>query len=429
MNQDAQRLAQIQALLDHGFPDLRFPDELERAFLLNETPARLRHFLISGVISLLVYNGFLIVDYLMMPDVFWLSVWLRLLIFSPVCMLGLVLVWRYRHVAFWHEPRRIDQAVLASGLLAAGTLAVIVWHSQSPWRDFYQVGFAVVIMYGNQVQRLRFWSALGFAGTLQLLQVACVIGLPHANERVIWPLTLLMVTMVSFSLFANYVMERDERRRFLMALRDKELTKRLGAINQQLQQLSRVDVLTALYNRRHLHEYLDQCWDRASRDGAHMAVIMMDVDHFKAYNDHYGHPAGDDCLKRVSEAMQGCFRRPGDLVARYGGEEFIAVLPHADLATACQAAERLRHAVEALGLPHEWSTTSRFVTASLGVASVQADALNASPHALITAADKALYEAKRQGRNQVACLESACLNGDRQSDPDGSSHPEQAAAS
>ena len=416
------RIEQIQQLLTNGFPGLRFPPDLERAFLWQSTPARLRQFFFSGALSLLVYNGFLIVDYLMMPDVFWLSVQLRLLVFSPMCLVGLGLIWRFRHAAFWQDPRWLDLAVLCSGLLAAFSLFAIVAKSNSVWRDFYQVGFAVVVMYGNLVQRLRFNAALAFSVILQFTQVGCVLWLPHTMERVLWPLTLLMLTMVGFSLFANYAMERDERRRFLLALHEKELSKELAVINKQLQQLSRVDVLTALYNRRHLHEYLDQCWARASRDGTSIAIIMMDVDHFKAYNDFYGHPQGDACLKQVAEVMQGSLRRPGDLVARYGGEEFIAVLPNADLDTAMAAAERLRSAVEGLGLPHARSGVAEVVTASVGAASVVANMPGVSPHGLIAAADQALYQAKRAGRNRVAAMD-AHLSSDLRRGPGGSSHP------
>ena len=422
------RLEQIQHLLEFGFPGLRFPAELERGFLLESTPARLRQFFFSGFLSLLVYNGFLIVDYLMMPDVFWLSVQLRVLLFSPLSLFGLLMIWHFRHAAFWRDPKWLDLAVLGSGLLAAVSLLVILVNASGPWRDFYQVGFAVVVMYGNQVQRLRFNAALAFSVILQFIQLGCLLWLPHAMNRVLWPMTLLMLTMVGFSLYANYVMERDERRRFLLAQHEKELSKELAVINQQLQQLSRVDVLTALYNRRHLHEYLDQCWSRARLEGAAISIIMMDVDHFKAYNDCYGHPRGDACLRQVADAMQRSLRRPGDLVARYGGEEFIAVLPHADLDTALAAAERLRAAVESLGLPHERSSTAQVVTASIGAATVLASLPGATPHSLIAAADQALYEAKRSGRNRVAVVDAGFSAG-RQPGPDGSSHPGLAAAS
>jgi diguanylate cyclase (GGDEF)-like protein len=128
---------------------------------------------------------------------------------------------------------------------------------------------------------------------------------------------------------------------------------------------------------------------------------MLDVDHFKKYNDRYGHPAGDQCLIRVAEAMAASLRQPGDLVARFGGEEFIAVLPQTDASLAHKAAERIRLAVEALLMPHEGSTTTSVVTVSLGVASCRTRPDQAEA-ALISAADAALYRAKQAGRNRIA---------------------------
>ena len=128
---------------------------------------------------------------------------------------------------------------------------------------------------------------------------------------------------------------------------------------------------------------------------------MMDVDHFKKFNDRYGHQAGDVCLSKVAEAMRACLRQPGDMVARFGGEEFIAVLPQANGVTALAAAERVRLAVEALQLPHADSVVAPVVTVSLGVASVAAQPGQIDV-ALIKSADDALYQAKRAGRNRVA---------------------------
>jgi diguanylate cyclase (GGDEF)-like protein len=175
----------------------------------------------------------------------------------------------------------------------------------------------------------------------------------------------------------------------------------LGNVRLRLQRLSRMDALTGLYNRRHFQEYLQNVWQRAQHDASDVAIIMMDVDHFKKYNDRYGHQAGDACLSKVAEAMRACLREPGDMVARFGGEEFIAVLPQANGVMAHAAAERVRLAVQALQLPHADSSAAPVVTVSLGVASmaVQPGQIDA---ALIKSADDALYAAKRGGRNRVA---------------------------
>jgi diguanylate cyclase (GGDEF)-like protein len=130
-------------------------------------------------------------------------------------------------------------------------------------------------------------------------------------------------------------------------------------------------------------------------------VLMVDVDHFKKYNDRYGHPAGDECLRQVAQVLMDKLRRPVDLVARYGGEEFIAVLPQSDEAYAMAVAERVRQAVEALQLRHEGSSSALVLTVSVGVASGTA-LFGQAPESLVARADQALYLAKREGRNRVS---------------------------
>ncbi|MDI1259094.1 GGDEF domain-containing protein [Aquabacterium sp.] len=401
---DKLRMSQLQDLLTLGFRWMKFPAGLEHQFLSQDPQQRLRHFIISGLISLLVYDGFLVADYLLIPDVFSIAVRLRLLIFTPIALVALVVLWVGRDKPLMQHPVLLDSAVLVSGLFAAATLAYALSITHSPLSDFYHAGFAVVVMYGNLVQRLRFWSALGFSLAVLAIQVVGVVVLPNFNPRLVLPICSLTAATVAFSLCANYVMERDKRRRYLLSERERALVKDLREVNLKLQELSRVDVLTALFNRRHFQEYLQDLWQRAKHGGTEVVIIMMDVDHFKPYNDHHGHPAGDECLRQVASVMHNSLRQPGDMVARYGGEEFIAVLPNTSLALAMQAAERLRKAVQDMAMPHETSPTLPVVTVSLGVACCNAATPGATPDGLISKADRALYEAKHQGRNRVCSL-------------------------
>jgi diguanylate cyclase (GGDEF)-like protein len=128
---------------------------------------------------------------------------------------------------------------------------------------------------------------------------------------------------------------------------------------------------------------------------------MMDIDHFKSYNDHYGHGAGDDCLRQVAQALMQCCDRPLDLVARYGGEEFVALLPETDHDGARHLAEQMRLAIERLAIPHAYSSVATVVTLSVGVAIHGPDRVKTDLAQLQKCADQALYEAKRQGRNRV----------------------------
>lgn len=177
-------------------------------------------------------------------------------------------------------------------------------------------------------------------------------------------------------------------------------TQALEEVNHQLEVLSVTDALTCLANRRRFDAvWLDE-WQRALRQATPLAVIMLDVDHFKAYNDHYGHQQGDECLRRVGEVLLTTVRRAGELVARYGGEEFVVVLPGTSVIHAMAVAESIRANIQAAGIAHAHSGVAAVVTVSLGVAvgiPTQGDARDA----LVHAADAALYRAKDQGRNRV----------------------------
>src|SRR5204863_8828379 len=151
---------------------------------------------------------------------------------------------------------------------------------------------------------------------------------------------------------------------------------------------------------RTFDQVLAREWARAAREAAPLALAMIDVDHFKAYNDLYGHPGGDYCLSRVAAVLRETLNRPGDLLARYGGEEFAAVLPGTDLAGAAVVAEAMRAAVAALGLTHAGSPQHGRVTVSLGVAAL-VPGPGMGEDELVKAADQALYRGKHEGRKRV----------------------------
>jgi diguanylate cyclase (GGDEF)-like protein len=172
----------------------------------------------------------------------------------------------------------------------------------------------------------------------------------------------------------------------------------LGEDNERLMQLSRTDALTGLANRRGLDVELATLLAVATRRGECIAVAMIDVDHFKQYNDCYGHPAGDDCLVRIAALLRET-ARGADLVARYGGEEFVLVLKGADAEVALRAAERAREQLAALAVPHERSPYG-VVTLSVGVAALVPTGADDGAR-LLRLADEALYQAKGQGRNRT----------------------------
>lgn len=177
-------------------------------------------------------------------------------------------------------------------------------------------------------------------------------------------------------------------------------TEELRLANEHLSRLSFVDALTGLPNRRRFNESLDEAWRRARRAHGHLALLMADIDGFKAYNDLMGHLEGDRCLAAVASVFVNAVGRAGDMAARYGGEEFVVLIPDADHQAALRVAEEIRAACQALAIPHPASTTGPVITVSLGVAScIPADEM--APESLIASADAALYRAKQEGRNRV----------------------------
>lgn len=170
---------------------------------------------------------------------------------------------------------------------------------------------------------------------------------------------------------------------------------------EKIKELSMTDDLTKIANRRQLDEYLQTEWLRMERENAPLALIMVDIDYFKPYNDFYGHLAGDDCLKAVTKILSDHAHRPADLVARYGGEEFAIVMPNTDLEGASAVAVKIRKAVEDKRIEHEKSPVSDFVTVSLGVTAAVPGEKSKLEDLLLTA-DGLLYQAKKEGRNRVA---------------------------
>jgi diguanylate cyclase (GGDEF)-like protein/PAS domain S-box-containing protein len=175
---------------------------------------------------------------------------------------------------------------------------------------------------------------------------------------------------------------------------------KLKAAYLGMERLASLDGLTALANRRVFDETIEREWRRAMRERTPLGLLLMDIDMFKNYNDALGHPAGDDCLRRVARCLAEVVQRPGDLVARYGGEEFVALLPITDEAGAQHIAHRIAEAVAKCAVAHPASTVGPLVTLSVGIASM-VPIPNSDPEILIGAADGALYEAKRKGRNRV----------------------------
>ncbi|MCK4888699.1 MAG: GGDEF domain-containing protein [Candidatus Aminicenantes bacterium] len=220
------------------------------------------------------------------------------------------------------------------------------------------------------------------------------------SSEVIWIIIggLLLLVLVVFLLYMKTYVLREQKSKLedLVAKRTVELE----AANAQLETLVRNDPLTGVTNRRGFDEKFEEEWRRASRYGAFISILMIDVDYFKNYNDTLGHQEGDRALKMIAKALAKLFKRAGEIVARYGGEEFVILMPGVTPGETIEAAERARLQIEDLKLSHPSSDTAAVVTVSIGYSIGFPKETNSTTE-LISAADKALYKAKLNGRNRV----------------------------
>ncbi|VEP13591.1 Diguanylate cyclase with PAS/PAC and GAF sensors (fragment) [Hyella patelloides LEGE 07179] len=189
-------------------------------------------------------------------------------------------------------------------------------------------------------------------------------------------------------------------RQLAIAIKQAELYQTIEGNNKQLTELTIIDSLTGIANRRKFDEYLESEWKRLAREKFPLSLILCDIDHFKLYNDTYGHQAGDLCLRKVAQAVKKTVKRPADLTARYGGEELAIVLPNTTPEGAAKVAKNICRQIQALHIPHINSSTDMYITLSLGVAGC-IPKHDSSAEDLIAKADSNLYQAKKAGRNRV----------------------------
>ena len=241
------------------------------------------------------------------------------------------------------------------------------------------------------------WNENGAAVTFTLK--------PHFYQtKSFYSLCALAAGGAAFSAYRHRIRQIKSREEELIELVEKR-TAQLAEANRELQKLSVIDSLTGIANRRRFDEVLEIEWRRAMRYELPLSLFLIDVDYFKAYNDYFGHQAGDECLRGVARTLNAVINRAGDLTARYGGEEFAVILQGNTEQGAIKVAEILRERVEALGIPHPRSSSQNVVTISLGLATMT-PGYNASPSVLVAEADRALYRAKEKGRNRIEVSQS-----------------------
>lgn len=329
----------------------------------------------------------------------------------------------------WPQLQGADLRVFAwseAVAIALGTAGVMLAHGPR-WQTtadhwiplFYGLIIVVKVAAGFQlnafelqVNQIYITLVVVIIGTLALqlslrsAVVGCLIGLTPfvlapwfvESPRYAWVFLAHYLLTTAVCLFVSVIREDKERAAFLQGQLLELERRQVQHLNDELEQLARRDPLTGLANRRLFDEACAREWERARRQRSEVAVLMIDVDHFKAYNDHHGHPAGDRSLSRVAEAIASAAHRPTDVVARYGGEEFVVLLPDTGGAGAAELARRIIDGVDALGLPHQASPVAPHVTVSVGVSSARVLG-HEGLEALLSRADQALYRAKLAGRH------------------------------
>lgn len=313
------------------------------------------------------------------------------------------------HQPRWQEWLQPGLLVLSFTLSLSGVyLGVIIDHPLS-YVYFLQTPLAVVMI--STLFRLPLHST---AVSALLMTTAMITGLIFAQENTPYEhltLALLSIAFISMSVFGQYVYERLLRKHFLSEHVLYQHRDELHTANQVLESQATVDGMTGCINRRGMEARLNHLYHLLKQQGPdapeRINLLLFDIDFFKQYNDTYGHPAGDECLKKVSAVPLSLVQAEKDFAARYGGEEFVIVLTDSSFNDALVFAERIRNRVEQLGIPHSGSRVNQVVTISIGVACSDGGAENAG--ALLKQADEALYQAKGAGRNRVAMMNSQGL--------------------
>ncbi|MBJ7899246.1 MAG: diguanylate cyclase [Cyanobacteria bacterium RI_101] len=395
----------------NGLGDFFCPPAVQNPFIrIKTTLAFVQAALLAPLSSAILGAGALAITGVIHQDkilfsliTWWLANALANLVFSPILILP-----RFR-TGFKISHKKLEFAVL---ILAVLTVSYLTFIKNYPIAYLYLplVLLSVFLFGGLAANLVVAWvtmvalgaTAKGYGVFVQVFQTHPLIFLQSFTG--ILSLTALVFTALTQEREAaqNALKKMIESLENQVECQTCELVtarQRLEIANQELEKLANTDPLTQVANRRCFDRVLEGEWRRLLRESQPLSLLMLDVDHFKAYNDFYGHPEGDKCLTQVAQALTRITHRYGDCVARYGGEEFTVLLPNTNLAGAVQVAENIGQIIEELGIRHEASPIQPTLTVSVGVASL-IPSFSDSPQTLVEQADQALYQAKAQGRNR-----------------------------
>jgi len=375
---------------------LSFPPTLERRFNQETASTQIQSLTQMGIAGILLFDIFLVSDCILYPANFWRCFVIRLFVFTPAATLTIA-VGRGCKSALPRESAKLFIMILT------GTCALAVGNFHATGSSLLaQINLLLVLAFGNLILRLRFPFALAL-NLVWVVEDFLYLG-RFANLDRAYTITcaFIFINFAATTLFAAHQMERNDRKVYLLGLREQIRNMELARTNNDLDQLSTADPLTGLANRRQLDRRLGEIYSkRSAPHTARLSIILADLDHFKQVNDIHGHLVGDYILTLVANVLRKNIRTPEDLVARFGGEEFVVILPNAPQSEATGIAERLRRDVRDTVIPVADGLPPISLTISCGVATGTLDMTGAA-RTLLDQADQALYRAKNSGRNRVA---------------------------
>jgi len=371
--------------LKAGFPWLNFVPELEsiyRETVLEEHLPHIRVNLCLGIIVIVAVSAMRASTHVMTPSPVLPA--LRLLVMIPMllCCFAATFALRRRRI---FTPLSLFTAAAAGMCVVA--IQVIAESGGAPLVVPRLEIYAIFVYF---MMGLMFYHSLALNLLVALTYLAAGTMLQLPGREFAFDMLSVAATNV-FCASVAYMHEKTSRLRFLEAALLREMVARDG--------------LTGIQNRRMFDQHIQRVWSQAVRDTQRVAVLLVDIDCFKDYNDRYGHQAGDECLRAVAVSLSQCARRPMDFVARYGGEEFAVILYEASREYVAEVLTRIQRSIAELNIPHEASRVASRLTVSIGAAFVLPGA-NRTHDGLVQLADEALYGAKEQGRNRVVVLEA-----------------------
>ncbi len=375
---------------------LRFAPQLEARYEAVTGAARNRAISIYLIVYLSAKLLLLFANLKVGSQVFRISMELRLGIILPLTLLAVFLL--HRKLPAWAH----GLAAFTPIILETGLVMILGRMSRSAVTDRYVIAAGVGIFAQTRLMQSPFQQCWrGLVSALAVFCALCLVKWPgHFGAPISVDEIIFVVVFSLPALWERYSRERAARREFLLGESNRLRTEEVIRMNEHFERLSSIDGLTGIFNRRYLDAALERLCTVAVNNQRWIGVLMIDIDHFKKVNDGEGHQYGDLCLERVAQILQHCVRAGVDTVARYGGEEFVAILPDAEEHEALLIAERIRAGIEGACMKGHQGV----VTISAGVAAMNgANGTCFTPEDLISAADQALYEAKRSGRNCVIC--------------------------